>query len=677
MDGREIKVFKYTASAIDRIREMEKNAVVKFFDEVSPQGRTRAVANLPNPAGFRPTSREGVGRKVQLLAKRLVGEKARGLKNVQRDFDVLGRVWMMWGTECLDDANVIINEYIDRSQQSESDEIREDDEEANGDEQLAIELFERLHDLSHSNRCGREDIERFFVFSPFSETERLRRIIENCKPVEEIIRNKRISALPVKVERTEQDIAALLKTVDTLSKEREADAEKLLTLGKELETLRKVVSEGGETTSGIRDSLNAIRSEMAMQKQQAAENAIAQESWIQAAATSTKKLQNDLAAIADQIKPLFDKSEKTDKTISDINLELDQLRELIAEMRVIVNRVSVLEPPIETETTGTAREVTSTRAIELEKRPRSDNSVGPTELRNVDEFIGAVTANLEFLSIKKSSAEALALECIAALMAGQMPYFSGLSGRRVAEACATAIAAQDTYILTVPVGIFEPNEFRRRLESLSTVDKQNVGCLIIDGINRSALDTFGECLVEVVSRQRSGDLASRAMLTMATLTDGPASLPLSIAHVSLGPVFFTDTLDWRSRTRTDGQMTCGGISAEVWEEACSVAERATPETEEALRLLGEFAPFVNPLLRGTVLSGFRALSALGENRTGSTALQSLAFGWLAPLCIAAGTTADAVDQEFDQGIVDGTAPDTRLANLLRSGIFDSAQSGGI
>ena len=674
MDEREIRRFKYTTSAIDRIRAMDKNAITGFFKEVPPGRRKSAVATLPNPPGFRAGSQAGVDRKVQLLANRLVGLRTRKPTSIQRDLNVLGCVWMLWGTEHLG-APDAINECVDRSQRPQPDDLAEDDTGRNREDPLATELFQRLHDLSHSNRCGREDIKRFLDFSPFSATEGLLRILEACKPVDVVERDKAIAELPDRLATAEQDIADLSEIVDALSKNIETDAKGIL--HRDVQTLQRAVSETTETMSDISDRFDALRSEMAVQTRRATEHHSAQENSGQKAATSLKKLQDDLAAIVDHIEPLSRKSDKADKAITGISLELDQLRECIAEFRPIADRVSALEPPLDTGTNPEARAVTSTRAIAVQKRALSDAGPSTTQLGEVDEFIGAVRTNLELLSIKKSSAEALALECIAALLAGQMPYFSGLNGRRVAQACATALAAQDTHILTMPVGISSPDEFRHHLESLPDDERQSVGCLIIDGINRSALDTFGECLVELVSRQRSGDPTSRAMLTIATLTDGPASLPLSIAHVSLGPVFSTDALDWHSRARTHGQMTFGGIPTAEWEAACSIAEPATPETEEALRLLGEFAPFVNPLLRATVLSGFRALSALPKDRAGPTALQSLAFGWLTPLCIAAGTTSEAVDREFDQGILDGKAPDTRLANLLRSGIFASAQSGQI
>ena len=675
MARRQIKRFKYTGSAVDRVRKMKAKSIQEFFNEVSLQAVMQAVASLPNPSGFRPNSEQGVRRRVQLLANRLVGDKSRRHENVQRDFDVLGSVWVLWGTERLGDTDAI-DDYIDRGQASERDDIGDENEEVSSDDPLALELFGRLRDSSHLNVCGRSDVKKFFEFSPFSQTDRLNDIIESCKLTTAIVRDRKISAVPGKVEKAEKEIADLRETVDALSKNNKVHGENLSALQKEIESLQKAVSEGSENTSRMRNRLSEIQSEMASQKQRFAEGATAQEKLLQGVATSIKKLQSDLAAVTNQIESLSNKSENADKVITSISSEVDQMRELITEFRAIVNRVSAAARPIDTKSNSAVTEARPARAITLEKLRGNDRDGDSVALRQMDEIVGAVTTNLECLGMKKSSAEPLALECIAAFIAGQMPYFGGMFGKRVAEACAMALAAQDTYVLTVPVGITGPHEFRRQLGSLSVIERQDVGCIIIDGINRSALDTFGECLVELVSCLRSGDHPSRSILIMATLTDGPASLPLSIEHVSLGPVFYTDSLDWRSRSKAGAQMSFGGILAQVWQEASSVAESTTPDSEEALRLLGEFVPFANPLLRGTVLSAFRTLSALRNNRAGPTTLQSLSFGWLAPLCIAASTLGEAVDQEFDQGIVDGTAPDIRLANLLHSGLFGSTESGG-
>ena len=675
MAKRQIRGFKYAASAIDRIRQMESDKIAEFFNEISQQAVTQAVSILPKLSGFRPKSEQGVHQQVQLLTKRLIGGKTHGQGGAQRDLDVLGFAWMMWGIERLGEAS-IINDYIVRSQADEGDQTGDDGQKANGNDALAIELFERLRNLSHTNRCARADIKRFFEFSPFGETERLRSIIESCKPAAEVARDKILSTLPNRVERAEQEILGLFKTVDALSKEEKAHAKKLSALRDDVETLQKVTADTNETALEVCERLDEMLTEIASQKKQVTEETTARKNLVQVVATSIEKLQSDLAAIADEVNPLSERSEKVDEAIESINVELDQVRESLTEIRAIVDRVSTAEQPTDSEFGGVARDVRQARIIVLERLRRVDRRKEPAALRQWEDFISVVAVNFEDLYIKKSSAEALALECVAALMAGQIPYFAGVNGKQVAEACAVALAANDTYVLTVPVGISAPTEFRRQLEGLSARERQDIGCVIIEGVNRSALDAFGECLVEVVSCQRSGDRASRSLLMMATLTDGPASLPLSVGHISLGPVFYTDALDWRLRHRTEAQRADGGISTEIWAKACGAVERAIPDSEEALRLFGEFAPIANPLLRGTVLSGFRALTALRNEKTGLTALQSLAFGWLAPLCVVMGTSAEAVDQEFDQGIVDGTRPDTRLANLLRSGIFGGVQREG-
>ena len=669
------RLVKYTEPAIERIRKTEAKSIIEFCGEVSHQAVTQAVTILRNPPGFRPNSEQGVRRKVQLLANRLVGDKSRKPENIEQDFDVLGFVWISWGMERLGNADAI-DDYLSRSQALELDKTDGENDEMNGDDPLALELFEKLHDSSYLDTCGRSDVKRFFEFSPFDETERLRNIIESCKLTTAVLRDRKIAALPSKVEKIEQEIADLRDAVDALSNNNKVHGEKLSALQKEIESLQEAVSEGSESKLEINNLLDEVQSEMASQKERFDVSGTTQEKLLQDVTTSIKKLQSDLVTVADQIEPLSNKSEKADKAITNISSELEQIRKLITEFRTIVNRVSAAARPIDAKSDSVTTEARPPITITLEKLQWNDPGGDSVALLQMDEILGAVTINLECLGIKKSSAEALALDCIAALMAGHMPYLGGMFGKRVAEACALALAAQETYVLTVPVGITAPHEFRRQLGSLSVFERQEVGCVIIDGINRSAFDTFGECLIDIVSCLRSGDHTTRSMLIMATFTDGPASLPLSIEHVSLGPVFYTDALDWRSRPKAETQMSFGGISTQVWQEAYSVVEDVTSDSEEALRLLGEFVPFANPLLRGTILSAFRTLSALRNNRAGPTPLQSLSFGWIAPLCIALGTTVETVDQEFDQGIVDGTTPDIRLTNLLRSGLFGSTKNGG-
>ena len=642
----------YTTSAIDRIRQVDKSSIIGFFNELSPKRKLSALNALPIPKGFRPGQRATVDHQLRLLANRLTEDPARSLKNVQRDFDSLGLAWVFWGTEHLGAAEAI-NDCIDRCSRSEPTEPRQADDLPPDDDPSALDLFRRLQQLSHSNECTREEIERFLEFCPFTTTDRLCGIVETCKPDSEVARDRKLSQLPDRVEAAERDIAGLGRAVDELSKRMEADTHRVSSLHDQVATLHTTVAEGiAKTTSDIGDRLGKIRAEIAANERQSAENAHRQSDFVQAVAASMDKLKDDVTEVVDQIEPLSQRSSKGDKAIETLSADLGQLRDVVAEIRGIVNRISGESTP-HTGTSPPPNQIAARPAIALERRPQSSGR--PTQLRHVDEFIEAVRTNLEALGIRRSSAEPLALECIAALMVGQMPHFSGVHGTRVAEACATALAAQDTYTLTVPVGILAPNEFRQHLDSLSQGERGHLGCLILDGINRSALDTFGESLVDLVYRRRSGDDASSALLTMATVTEGPASLPISIPHVSLGPLFATDALDWRSRIKAKVQLTCATTSTQDWQRACRIAEHDTLDAEEARRLLSRFVSLPNPLLRGTVLSGLRALSALRQDREGPTPLQSLAFGWIAPLCIAAGVSADDVDQELDQGTVDGTA----------------------
>ena len=670
MAERQRMKFKYAASAIDRIHQMGASSISEFVGEISQQALSRAVSALPDIRGFRPNSRPGVHRQIQNLAKRLTGDRSLNPENTGRDIEVLGAIWVSWGIEKLGDASAI-NNYIKRSQRNSRYEYGEG--QADDEELLAVELFEKLRDVSRSNGCAREDIRRFFDFSPFGEAEHLRDIIESCKTAAEVAHDRNISGLPRRVERVEQDISAFLKRINALSKDSEEHAKNLSRLCEDVITLQQVASNTNETVLEMHKRIEAVLSDVELQKGQVTKEIKDQGSLVHSAAASIEQLQIEFVTVSNRLNQLAEGSGKSTEAIMDVNAEVEQIRKLITKLSAAANRTLTTERSLDTRPKDEITETRPTRTVALERLRKVDGQVEPTVLGGKDEFIGAVSRNFEALNIKRSSAEALAIECIAAFMAGQMPYFAGLNGQRVAEACAMALAADEVHVLTVPVGVSAPHDFRHQLKALFCNERQDISCIIVEGINRSALDTFGESLIELNSRQWSGDPTSRAMLIMATLTEGPASLPLSMAHVSLGPVFFTDSLDWRSRPRTTATRIEGLVSLEVWIGACESAWQSAADTDEALRLLDKFAPAANPLLRRVVLSGFRVLSALRSDRPGPTPLQSLAFGWLAPVCIAVGASAQIADEELDRGQVDGEAPDERLANLLRTGRLGDQQ----
>ena len=523
--------FNYTTSAIDRIRQMERTSIVGFLDQVSWKGKLRAFKALPTPKGFRPGRQVTVDRQIRLLANRLTEDPTRTLKNVHRDFDSLGLAWVLWGTEHLG-AGEAINDCINPSSSQQTSEPPQVADQSDGDDPRAVSLLERLQQLSHSNQCTREDIQRFLQFSPFGETEHLRRIVETCKPSSEVVRDTKLSQLPDRIETAERDIRALGKLVDTLSEKTESNTQEISSLHGQVATLHTALAQDIETTSHFSDRLGEMRTEIAANRQQSAERADRQDDLVQELAASTEKLRLDVAAIADQIGPLSNRTSEEGEAIKTISAELGQLRHVVAEVRRVVNTISTSKPAVEVDANLSAHQPTARPVLALERVPQISGT--PTQPGVVDEYIEAVRTNLESLGVKRSSAEPLALECIAALLVGQIPYFSGVHGGRVAEACATALAAQDTLALTVPVGLIAPNELRQHLNSLLRGEGQHLSCLILDGINRSAFDAFGDSLVDFTSRRRSGDSSSRALVTMATVTDGPASLPISLHHLSLG-----------------------------------------------------------------------------------------------------------------------------------------------
>jgi hypothetical protein len=71
-----------------------------------------------------------------------------------------------------------------------------------------------------------------------------------------------------------------------------------------------------------------------------------------------------------------------------------------------------------------------------------------------------------------------------------------------------------------------------------------------------------------------------------------------------------------------------------------------------------------------------ALSHVKQGKSPVSAIQSLAYGWLAPLWIVIGLSSEEADSELDGGKLDGPTPEARIAELLKSGEFADKAKGG-
>jgi hypothetical protein len=298
-------------------------------------------------------------------------------------------------------------------------------------------------------------------------------------------------------------------------------------------------------------------------------------------------------------------------------------------------------------------------------RVSPDDSITPQKLTDLAKTLETLTEALQRAGLKKSAAQIFAEEIVAALSCNQVVFFKGSLASTVATTCAKAISAQQAWSVSVPVGLTDSGLLRAGVEQLLEGAIQDVTTIIFEGINRTTLDVTRDALV-----------SSQLTMCFATILEGLASLPVELAYFEYGPVFDLDCLEWRSRVEPHATPVYGSLSVEVSSSIRRTLQGAAVNVDEPLRLLRKFISRRNIRIERTVVASHAALTHVKQGKSTVSAIQSLAYGWLAPLWMTIGLSVEDADSELDGGRLDGPTPDIRIAELLKSGEFSNAAKGG-
>ncbi len=614
----------YTENAKDRLRSIDKKELEAFFKQLKPRERAQSVSQLPNIKGFSTGSAAHTNQQVKVLVGQIVVEKPQKTQ-LQRNLNAVGLAWLMAGDRFAKLGQTVANilkSWSDREDEANIEEFYEN---------YADQLFGALRELTIKDKLTREEVERFFEFSPFSNTKQIQIILDTCKSEEQINRDKKLSELPRLVDEARNQIASLEAKFEDISNR---DSERS-------EITRNISSRSSEAIEKASRSESDIRQlETSLtQLQTAAESSSNKllrkfEGQAESAALSQAKIESIEETLA-ATNQLLRESQERELVVRE---ELKELSSRIEDLQLIsdANRSKSSDAQQTNDHPVNARFIET--PLSLSKVPEQRNGNGGqlqtvSELRQASDLTGR---NLECLGIKPSSVHVLKTAVLAAVVAGQVPIFSGVHGRSVAQVCALTIAGKNTYRLNIPVGIRSPDDFRGCLDEMETLASlaDEVCCLIIEGINRSAFDVFGETLIELIQQSRLSVGKSYLPVVMATITSGPASLPLSHSHVSLGPVLCCDCVDWRTMPSVGSRPVGGRIPSESWHQIRSDAMNYRGfNTEEMVTLFDQVSSTPNPMLRQTVHLAYRVLGSMNDAKPEEFALRHLFFGWILPIGI--------------------------------------------
>src|SRR5438552_31143 len=115
------------------------------------------------------------------------------------------------------------------------------------------------------------------------------------------------------------------------------------------------------------------------------------------------------------------------------------------------------------------------------------------------------------------------------------------------------------------------------------------------------------------------------------------------------------------------RLSTGSDPARTFDSVETLRDAISTELQdfdEPLRQLRAFTPKRKPRIERVFAAAYAALCILHDERDAPTPLQSLTYGWLAPLWVALGLSRQDADTEIDGGKCDGSRPDPRIASML-------------
>ncbi len=560
---------------------------------------------LPKVPGFRPHSTEGVHQRFKILIQDAKGSETS--PKTETAWKRISKIWITWiGSHPILQKSL---ENYDNSADFENGNI------IPPNTSLDIGCFTYLAEVS---QLPHSLIQRYYEFGYFLQDSNIEFIIKNIE-VKQALDNvlKRVSAIEKKYENLENQLSVFE------------------TLPNQVERLSQAV--------------NAINLQLDM-------------------TLTTLDLGEFKQQVEELEKTLSDKVEILSQKIADMPLKsaLDNLKQRANKLeKELAEQGELLFDELEQHhTTAPSNENIGyvirtglyTSQIEFAKTPKI--------LCLKEELISHLTCHLKAAAgLKKDSAEKLAKEILASLAAGEFIVFSGSLAFNIAQVCTQALAAkQAPTVIHIPIGLLNGQEFGDYLWRAIKKAKMSghVCAIIIEGINRSALESYAQTLRQMITQRLLGqtDLAPHVIF-FGTLVEGVATLPVPIELCELGPIFNTDVLEWRSQLNTTAYEG-GVIPTQNWQSWKTTDDNAL----ENERLIDNPIFYPSQLWQLCVRQAYCHLVDIFEDSEESI-LNSLAFGWFIPRAVATEQDWMEIKEWLLEHVSSKDTHETRIEKLLR------------
>ncbi len=610
------------------ILNKSKDELCAFFNEISHSEKKKLTNILPAVSGVRPKKQlDYLERRFITLIQAAKGSETSS-KSQQKACEHILLIWGAWIS-----SHSVLQECLENYDNSAD---FEDGNIIPPNTSLDIGCFTYLAEASHTHKLPRSLIERFYEFGYFQPDSTIELIIKNIEVKQGVDSAlKRVSALENNDEKLENQLEILSQVVNAINYQ--LDDMTVTTV--DLDKLKQQVE---ELEKSLIDKVELMNQTVTVQFKQQVE---------------------------ELEKTLLDKVDMLSQKVADSPKKsaLDNLKQQINKLEKEVTEQGELffDELDQHHTTAPANENVGytvqtglyTSQLELTNTPKI--------LSSKDDFINHLTCNLKAAAgLIKGSAEKLAKEIVAGLAAGELIVFSGSLAFNIAQVCSQALAAkQQPTVIHIPIGLLNGQQFSDYLQTAIKKAKmsEHVCAIIIEGINRSALESYAVALRQMITQRLLGqtDLAPHIVF-FGTLVEGVATLPVPIELCELGPIFNTDVLGWRSQLNTTAYEG-GAIPTQDWQSWMTTDDNASSLKNE---LIDSPIFYPSQLWQLCVRQAYCYLVDIFDDSEESI-LNSLAFGWFIPRAVATEEDWMEIKEWLLEHVSHGDTHETRIDKLLR------------
>jgi hypothetical protein len=612
----------YTEHARRRIGKLGASAITGFLEEIPSPLRSKVLAGLPRPHGFRKGSSFEVKERAKVFAQAI----SHVVDNRYKEHDIYWKAftvaWLCW-------AKNFFSVELDKF-------------EGNTQRELAEFVIDKVGEL----RCAREDLEKLALFSYLSDDEASSNFISSRPGRDEIKSRRLVAELPLQVENIGRRVDEMLARISKIEKTQQSSIEEELLVNavtpieERVDSVRKASEEALETIRSRIDVSDGREIELRER--------------VEALEVGAARLSTSTIAI--------------EKALVEMGRESPSLRSAIEEELQRTNSLDIRLTALELTKTASVEAATlTTSAI---TRPfwagaiRRVNPVNNGQIRplnSIAEVTQQLSANFFSVGIVKSDAEAIARIVTAALVAGQLCTFAGSLADLLADAVHTGLFGTGYIECEIPLGLCDGELASACCDAIA--NEATGPALVLRGANRSAFEVYGGVIRESILRRQMGrgdPFEYRAMF--ATTCQGPSALDASESMTELGPTIDSDLLSWEMPRW--GKVRVGALKGPSWRELFKQPDDVQEVWETTQSILGQNRVLSTSLL--PIISRAYTSLCLIPNLDDSVCIELLLSAWLVPALVRGGADYDVVQKEVSRILKDSAPKLEILAAVIES-----------